>query len=454
MAPRFDPRMSGAPLSPRPLGLGRHASVPVSRRAVLGGGLGLSVMAALSACGGGGSGAAAGDGTGAITLGSNQSDAVPKAAYQKIVDAFIEASGSEVGVNTVDHNTFQEQINSYLQGDPDDVFTWFAGYRMRFFADQGLAGDISSVWENIGGNFNESFKEASTGSDGKQYFVPVSYYPWAVFYRKSVFEENGYSVPTTLDEYIELAEGMKSDGLTPIGFADKGGWEAMGTFDILNMRINGYDFHTRLLAGEESWETDPVKEVFNTWARLLPYHQEGALGRDWQEAAQGLLQKKSGTYLLGMFVSQQFQDAEGGEALEDLDFFTFPEVNPEHGTDSIDAPIDGFMMSAQTQNAGTAKALLEFLGTPEAQKVNTDADKGLVAPVNGMDTSGYTALQQKASEVVGEAAHIAQFLDRDTRPDFASTVMIPSLQAFIREPGNIDSVLADIEAQKKAIFAG
>ena len=48
---------------------------------------------------------------------------------------------SGVKVNTVDHNTFQEQINSYLQGKPDDVFTWFAGYRMQFFAQKGLATD-------------------------------------------------------------------------------------------------------------------------------------------------------------------------------------------------------------------------------------------------------------------------------------------------------------------------
>ena len=73
-----------------------------------------------------------------VTFGSNQSDAVPRAYADMLA-----ASGLTVKVNTVDHNTFQESINNYLQGNPDDVFTWFAGYRMRFFAAQGLAGDIS-----------------------------------------------------------------------------------------------------------------------------------------------------------------------------------------------------------------------------------------------------------------------------------------------------------------------
>ena len=35
------------------------------------------------------------------------------------------------------------------------------------------------------------FKKASTGDDGKQYFVPLYNYPWALIYRKSVLAEHG-----------------------------------------------------------------------------------------------------------------------------------------------------------------------------------------------------------------------------------------------------------------------
>ena len=45
--------------------------------------------------------------------------------------------------------------------------------------------------DKIGSQYNDSFKGASTGNDGKQYFVPFYYYPWALFYRKSVFKELG-----------------------------------------------------------------------------------------------------------------------------------------------------------------------------------------------------------------------------------------------------------------------
>jgi multiple sugar transport system substrate-binding protein len=55
-------------------------------------------------------------------------------------------------------------------------------------------------------------------------------------------------------------------------------------------------------------------------------------------------------------------------------------------------------------------------------------------------------------EFVGGAKQISQFLDRDTRPDFASTVMIPALQQFIKSPNDIDGLTKSIESQKKSIF--
>ena len=66
--------------------------------------------------------------------------------------------------------------------------------------------------------------------------------------------------------------------------------------------------------------------------------------------------------------------------------------------------------------------------------------------------SGITSVGLNAVEFVSGAKQIAQFLDRDTRPDFASTVMIPALQQFIKAPNDIDGLTKSIESQKKSIF--
>ncbi|WKU04927.1 ABC transporter substrate-binding protein [Micromonospora sp. HUAS LYJ1] len=419
-------------------GIGRRSLLTgVGAGALLGTGL-------LAGCG---SDSGSGSDSKEVSVGSNQSDPQPKGVIAKVMDGFTASSGITTKINTVDHNTYQENINNYLQGKPDDVFMWFAGYRMRFFAAKGLAGDISDLWGGLSG-YSGAFKKASTGDDGKQYFVPSSYYPWAMFYRKSVWKQYGYQVPTTLDQLTTLSAQMKKDGLTPIAFADKDGWPAMGTFDILNLRINGYQFHIDLMAGREAWTSDKVKKVFDTWAGLLPLHQPDSLGRTWQEAAQSLQQKKSGMYLLGLFVAQQF----GNDEQDDIDFFTFPEIDPAIGARALDAPIDGYMLARKPKAEANAKKLLEFVGSKEAADITVKNDPTTLVANSGADTSGYTALQKKAAELVGSATEIAQFLDRDTRPDFASTVIIPALQQFIKNPKDIDGLVNSIENQKKSIF--
>jgi multiple sugar transport system substrate-binding protein len=413
----------------------------------LGGAALLGATGLLAACGGGGGAAApSGPASGTVTFGSNQSDAVPKKAYEDIVAAFGDP-GIQVKTNTIDHNTFQENINNYLQGQPDDVFTWFAGYRMQFFAQQGLVGDISDVWQNVQG-MSDAIKTAST-ADGKQYFVPLTTYPWAVYYRPSVFAQRGYTAPKTLDELVALSTKMQADGLVPIAFADKDGWPAMGTFDQLNLRINGYDFHVRLMAGKEAWDSQQVRTVFDTWKRLLPFHQPDALGRTWQEAAQSLQQKKAGMYVLGMFVGQQFTK---GADQDDLDFFPFPEVDSRIGTGAIEAPIDGFMMAAKPKNEAAAKKFLTYLGSAKAEGIYVKSDTSVIAASSQADTSGYTKLQKKAVDFVAGGKQISQFLDRDTRPDFASTVMIPALQQFLKTPDDITGLTTSIQGQAKTIF--
>ena len=407
----------------------------------------LALPAALAACGGDDD-KGSDSGSKEVSFGSNYSDPVPKTAMESVLKGYESKASKTVKINTVDHNTFQENINRYLQGTPDDVFTWFAGYRMQFFASQSLAADISDVWSAVGSGFTDALKKASTGEDGKQYFVPCYYYPWAVFYRKSVFQQRGYTPPKTLDEFKALCEKMKTDGLNPIAFADKDGWPAMGTFDYLNMRINGYDFHVKLMAGKESWTSSQVKQVFDTWRGLLPYHQPGANGRTWQEAAQSLVAKQSGMYLLGAFVGEQFTDADRA----DLDFFAFPEINSQYKQDAVEAPIDGFMVSKKAKNTSGAKDLMKYLATPDAELLFLKSSPNNVATHKDADTSGYTPLQKRCAELVGGAKQVSQFLDRDTRPDFASTVMIPSLQSFINNPNDVDGLVKSIEDQKKTIF--
>jgi len=385
--------------------------------------------------------------TGETTLGSNESDAVPKAAVAAMVDYCQTKEGITVKINTTDHGTFQNQISSYLQAKPDDVAKWFAGNRVRFFAAQGLLTPIDDVWAEIEQNMTPGLKVASTAADGKQYFMPVYQYPWVVLYRKSLFTEKGYTIPKTITEFTALGDKMKADGLVPLAFGDQDGWPAMGTFDILNMRMNGYTFHIGLMNGTEKWNDPRVKAVFEKWAELLPYFQEGSPGRTWQDAAKlALVDKKAGMYFLGTFANEQA----GPENVDDVGFFPFPLMGTQYDEENaIDAPIDGFMMVAKPANPEAAKALLKCFGTPEAQLayvLTPGLSSVAVSPL--ADTSKYNNVQKAMAEVLKNSGFIAQFLDRDARADFAGpSGMQGFLLSFLTDPAqDLDKFLGEIQA--------
>jgi multiple sugar transport system substrate-binding protein len=137
------------------------------------------------------------------------------------------------------------------------------------------------------------------------------------------------------------------------------------------------------MAGKESWDSPQVKAVFDNWRRLTEHYQPGALGRTWQESGQDLQNKKTGMFLLGTFVGQQFTDK---AAYADLDFFAFPQINPKWKRDSVEAPIDGFMLSKKPKNPDAAKELLKFLGSAQAANIYLKTDPRTSTPTRAATT--------------------------------------------------------------------
>jgi multiple sugar transport system substrate-binding protein len=404
-----------------------------------------SLAAFIAACGGtttsGNTGITATGGK--MSLGSYGSDPGSKAGIQAIADAFSAANGgTKVTVNTVDHGTFQNQITQYLGGTPEDVFTWFSGHRMRFFADKGLATPIDDVWSAVSSNYTAGFAASVKGNDGHVYAVPTDYYPWAVFYRKDVWAAKGYTVPTNWDDFVALCEKMKKDGLTPIAFADKDGWPAQGTFDILNLRLNGYDFHVNLLTGQngQKWTDPKVTAVFKKWSQITKYYSPAFAGLTWEQGADQLLRKTAGMYLLGLFVSDEFKASGSAADVDQLDFFAFPDVGSSYDAEkALDAPIDVYMVSKKSptlsNDSGQAKAFMEFMAKGSTQVLYWKNAPGSIPTASDADTSTYPALTKKAVEIVSKAQKITQYFDRDSRPDFAGTQGMQSfLLKFLSNP--------------------
>ncbi|MFM9106817.1 MAG: ABC transporter substrate-binding protein [Chloroflexota bacterium] len=388
---------------------------------------------------------------GSLTLASYSSDPEPRKQMEETVADFTAATGVQVELNTVNHEDFKQAIRTYLASDtPPDALTWFAGNRMRFFVDKGLVMPLDDLfaaegWEE---DFPEGIKAVSKGADGKYYFVPTSYYWWAVYYRPSLFEKAGIEgTPETFDDMLAAVEKLKAAGITPITIGTKAPWTAAAWFDYLNMRTNGPEFHISLMDGKEKYNSDEVKATFANWRKLLDagafIAQPEAL--EWQDAVTPLYNGEAAMYLMGGFIRDSFPD----DAEADLDFFRFPKINDVPIGE--DAPTDGYFLAAKAANPDPAKAFMAYVGGKDSQE-KAAKELGRIAVNKQVPLDVYDPATAKGVELLQGADYIAQFYDRDTLPEMAEKGMAAFVE-FWNDPDSIDAILDNLEAERERIFA-
>jgi multiple sugar transport system substrate-binding protein len=82
-----------------------------------------------------------------------------------------------------------------------------------------------------------------------------------------------------------------------------------------------------------------------------------------------------------------------------------------------------------------------------------DSGNTFTSANSGQDTSSYDPFQKQQLAVMAEAKYITQFLDRDTRQDFANPVVAPAIQNFLRAPKDINKILEGVQEQWDALPA-
>jgi multiple sugar transport system substrate-binding protein/raffinose/stachyose/melibiose transport system substrate-binding protein len=385
-----------------------------------------------------------------LVINSMHSDPAPKEAFATIVAKFQELNPDiEVKLNTTDHEGFKSAVRLWLASDnPPDVVTWFAGNRAMFFIDKGLIMDITDVWEEAGlfEKFPKGFQSISF-KDGKAYFLPDTYYWWAVYYRKSIFEQYNLSEPKTWDELLKVCATLKENGVTPFTIGTKYRWTAAAWFDYMNMRVNGPEFHMGLMLGTEKYTDPKMKKVFETWRQLLDngYFIDNAASYTWQEAMPFMVRGEAAMYLMGQFILDSVPD----DIEDDVDFFQFPIIDPSVPVGE-DAPTDGYMIPAKAKNVEAAKKFLTFLASPEAQQVQVEK-VGRIVTSTEIPMDLYPAPTQKGIKMMQGVDAVAQFYDRDTIPEMADEGMDGFMEWWYK-PDNIDKILERLEKERERIF--
>ena len=94
-------------------------------------------------------------------------------------------------------------------------------------------------------------------ADGKIYGFPIDFKTWGIFYNKTIFEQNGLEVPTTLTQLNELQDKLIAAGIDPYvrSFADAvyGDIEARNTVWTRALEAGDKDVFEKLMSGEKPY---------------------------------------------------------------------------------------------------------------------------------------------------------------------------------------------------------
>ncbi|RKT21020.1 carbohydrate ABC transporter substrate-binding protein (CUT1 family) [Paraburkholderia sp. RAU2J] len=372
-----------------------------------------------------------------------------RSTWQDAFDKFKKANPDvDLKVTYITEEAYKVQMGGWLATDPPDVVSWHDGERMAYYAQRGLLEDLSSDWSKNGWSQQyASVKEASTYK-GKQYAAPLGYDAYGFFYRKDLFEKAGIkSEPKTWDEFLEANRKLKAIGVAPIAVAARDSWTLAAWFDYLNLRINGNEFHQKLMAGEIPYTDPRVKKVYTTWKTLIDDHYfiDNALSYDLDSIAPFLASGKASMMLMGTFFSAGLPPS----IKPQIGFFRFPVIDANVPM-AEDGPVNVLLIPAKAKNKADARKLLAFMEQPQ---INAELAKGWgQLPSNSEAAEPEDAISKVGFQTLANTkGGIAQFYDRDMQKEMADEGM-KAMQQFYSDPSQLDAVLARLEATRKRIY--
>jgi alpha-glucoside transport system substrate-binding protein len=415
---------------------------------------------AVGACGGdGGGGTAEGDGT--ITIfslwgGSEQE------AFQKVLDQFTKDTGIETKYESA--RDFLPVIRTRLAADnpPDVAIIPRPGVVAELARDDALISleDLGLDPEAINQNYSDTWTSLATVDETVYGVVAKANSKSTIWYKPNSFQENGFEIPTTWEQLLDITRQYKEKGMTPWAVGAQGrdnSWTLTDWFENIYARQAGPDNYTKLFNGDLPFNDQTVKDALNEMVKVIndQYVAGGidtALGIGFVDGIGRVFSKNpvaemymEGGFVGGIALGEVNPDLKVGE---EIDFFPWPEINPEHGSPLVGG---GDVASAFVNNEDNAK-LIEYLSTPDAGKiwVSTGA---IASPNEGVTDADYpNPLVTKEAEQLKEAETFL-FDGSDLLPGTLGQDMGTLLQNIIKTPNRMDSLLNDYEAQAKEAFA-
>lgn len=240
--------------------------------------------------------------------------------------------------------------------------------------------------------------------DGNIYSVPVNIHRAnVVWYNPAILEENGITMPTTLEDWFASMEDLKNAGVeTPLAMGEQ--WTAMHLMETILLASMGEANYSGLWTGEFDWASPEVTTALEHFATALSYTNSDATSLTWQDAAQLAVNGDAAYNVMGDWAEGYFREL-GKTPNVDYGWAPVP------GSDGVFQFLsDSFVLPVGAPNRDGAIAWLKIAGSQAGQDAFNPV-KGSIPARNDADRSLYgeyllSAMDDWASDIVaGSLTH-------------------------------------------------
>ena len=302
---------------------------------------------------------------------------------------------------------------------------------------------------------NSFTADGVTFGQGNLYGVSPTAEVVGVFYNKTLFQANGWTVPTTFDGFESLLAGIRDAGMTPISFGSLDGWNAIHEFSAVQHLLVSLDYINNFVYGvnDATFDTPENQEaarVMQDWVDKGYFSPDFAgIGYDdsnklFKAGVDGVM-TITGSWLAGELV---------GDTDQEFGFFLLP-ANPDQTRLAIGGVGIPFAIRKTTTKADLAAEYLDWMTSPRAAELWADAGMLPAMPL----PEGYTAEGNPlfndtlvAWNTINSENAVGHYIDWAT-PTFYDTI-VAELQKLFGKVSTPEEFTAAVQVDYAAFLAG
>ncbi len=190
------------------------------------------------------------------------------------------------------------------------------------FLDAKMLMDISDFdgLSDIKENYLATNKDLEYVPQEGVYAVPYMANAAGVLYNRDMFEEHGWQIPTTWEEFNQLCETIAAEGIQPLYFGYKDTWICLAPWNAIAVNLCGTDIAYQVNSGNATF-SEAYEEIAVKDKELLKYGQPNPVAYSYNDACTAFAREQSAMYVIGNYAIPQIKSVNPDM---NIDSFVFP----------------------------------------------------------------------------------------------------------------------------------